>query len=69
MMRIEHILSIPSDKEKKIVLDCSPYMYLQILYLYAGAPNAKNETLITIDMVLFHEQICKMMEQTGGKED
>lgn len=38
-----------SDKEKKIVLDCSPYMYLQILYLYAGAPNAKNETLITID--------------------
>ena len=30
-------------------LKCSPYIYLQILYIYYGAPSGKHESLITID--------------------
>lgn len=43
-------LGITSDKKEKIdAVECSPYLYLQILYQYSGAPNEQKETLITID--------------------
>ena len=30
-------------------LSCSPYLYLQILYQFQGSPNARKESLITMD--------------------
>lgn len=39
----------PDEKGKVDALYCSPYMYLQILYQYAGVPNGAKESLITID--------------------
>jgi len=39
----------PGKKQLKDALSCSPYLYLQALYLYQGMPNASTESLITID--------------------
>lgn len=39
----------PDQKEKADALECSPYLYLQIIYLFAGVPNGAKESLITID--------------------
>ena len=38
-----------NDKEKIQALSCSPYVFLQALYLYFGSPNSAKESLITID--------------------
>ncbi len=39
----------PERKGSLDALECSPYLYLQILYLFKGAPNEVKESLITID--------------------
>lgn len=39
----------PDDKGKLDALECSPYLYLQILYLFRGKPDGAKESLITID--------------------
>ena len=39
----------PDQKEKADALECSPYLYLQTMYLFAGVPNGAKESLITID--------------------
>ena len=39
----------PDEKGRLDALDCSPYLYLQIMYLFAGVPNGTKESLITID--------------------
>ena len=39
----------PDEKGKLDALECSPYLYLQILYQFSGAPNSEKESLITID--------------------
>lgn len=39
----------PDEKGRMDALECSPYLYLQILYLFSGTPNASKESLITID--------------------
>lgn len=39
----------PDEKGRLDALECSPYLYLQILYLFAGTPNGAKESLITID--------------------
>lgn len=39
------------DKGEFKALTCSPYLFLQTLYLYSGAPNDAKESLITIDEV------------------
>jgi hypothetical protein len=36
-------------KEETTAIKCSPYMYLQILFQFSGAPNGTKESLITID--------------------
>ncbi len=39
-----------ADEKKKIkALSCSPYLYLRTIYQFQGAPNARCESLITID--------------------
>ena len=40
-----------NDKGEFKALNCSPYLFLQTLYLYSGAPNGAKESLITIDEV------------------
>jgi DNA helicase IV len=43
-------LGIESVKKEEITaIKCSPYMYLQILFQFSGAPNGTKESLITID--------------------
>lgn len=39
----------PDEKGKLDALECSPYLYLQILYQFSGMPNDTSESLITID--------------------
>ena len=39
----------PDEKGRINALECSPYLYLQILFLYKGVPNGRKESLITID--------------------
>lgn len=39
----------PNRKGILDALECSPYLYLQILYCFKGAPNGSRESLITID--------------------
>lgn len=39
----------PDDKGRLNALECSPYLYLQILYQFSGMPNGVKESLITID--------------------
>lgn len=39
----------PNEKGRLDALECSPYLYLQILYLFRGLPNEEKESLITID--------------------
>lgn len=39
----------PDEKGRLDALECSPYLYLQILHLFAGTPNGAKESLITID--------------------
>lgn len=39
----------PDEKGKLDALECSPYLYLQILYQFRGMPNDTSESLITID--------------------
>ncbi|MBE5891467.1 MAG: hypothetical protein E7282_10965 [Lachnospiraceae bacterium] len=38
-------------KDETDALSCSPYIYLQALYIYSGIPNGEKESLITIDEV------------------
>lgn len=49
----KHILRLvgvtPDKKGKLTAMDFSPYLYLQILYLYQGPPSARKETLLAID--------------------
>ncbi len=43
-------IGIQEDENGKInAVRCSPYLYLQILYQYQGAPNAAKESLLSID--------------------
>lgn len=43
-------LGVKKDEKGEFkALTCSPYLFLQTLYLYSGAPNAAKESLITID--------------------
>lgn len=37
------------EKGRLDALECSPYLYLQILYQFSGTPNGARESLITID--------------------
>ena len=39
----------PNEKGNIAALKCSPYLYLQILYQYNGAPNSYKESLLSID--------------------
>lgn len=39
----------PDKKNDIKALSCSPYLYVQILFTFQGAPNAIKESLITID--------------------
>lgn len=39
----------PDGKGNLDALECSPYLYLQILFQFNGAPNDTSESLITID--------------------
>ena len=39
----------PDEKGRLDALECSPYLYLQIVYLFNGMPNGARESLITID--------------------
>lgn len=39
----------PDEKGNMDALECSPYLYLQILYQFNGMPNGTSESLITID--------------------
>lgn len=39
----------PDKRGRLDALECSPYLYLQIMYQFNGAPNAARESLITID--------------------
>ena len=46
---LEQLGQTPDDKGRLKALNCSPYLYLQILYLFQGPPNAIPESLISID--------------------
>lgn len=46
---MEQLGQTPDDKGRLKALNCSPYLYLQILYLFQGQPNAIPESLISID--------------------
>lgn len=46
---MRHLGQEPDEKGRMDALECSPYLYLQILYLFSGVPNAPRESLITID--------------------
>lgn len=39
----------PDEKDRLDALECSPYLYLQIMYQFSGVPKAQRESLITID--------------------
>lgn len=39
----------PDEKGNIDALECSPYLYLQILYLFNGMPNNTSESLVIID--------------------
>ena len=46
---MEKLGQTPDERGRLAALSCSPYLYLQILYLFQGRPNAAGETLISID--------------------
>lgn len=62
-------LGIIPDKNGKIdAVECSPYLYLQILYQYSGAPNERKETLITIDEAQnVSPQELKLIQAVNGE--
>ncbi len=43
------ILKLDEKKDKNVAYECSPYIYLQILYNFYGRPKKGYETLISID--------------------
>ena len=46
---MEKLGNVPKEGKKITAFSCSPFIYLQILYLYQGSPNSVKESLITID--------------------
>ena len=49
MHLIKQVEQCPSENDQLIIYPFSQYLYLQIMYIFNGAPNAVTESLITID--------------------
>ena len=59
----------PDEKGRLDALDCSPYLYLQIMYLFAGVPNGTKESLITIDEAQNVEpEELKLIKKVNGEK-
>lgn len=66
---MEKIDQKPNDKGVIKAVECSPYLYTQILYQYQGAPNAGKEALICIDEAQnFEVQEFALMKAINGNQ-
>ena len=59
----------PDEKGRLDALECSPYLYLQILYQFYGMPDGAKESLITIDEAqnLAPEEL-RLIKAVNGKK-
>lgn len=60
---------VQDEKGRLDALEFSPYLYLQILYLFSGCPNGAPESLITIDEAqnMALEELKLIKAVNGGK--
>ena len=67
---VMHKLGNDANEKGKIPgLPCSPYVYLQILYLFYGAPSGSRESFLTIDEAqgLSLSELLLLKNVNGGK--